>query len=63
MAKLLIKVSEKHGCGEPVGIARWRSIDTGEGDGVRGGLEAYFNVFERRMRERARLRERQVGME
>ena len=25
----------------------WRSIDTGEGNGMWGGLKAYLNVFKR----------------
>ena len=51
----LIKIREKHRCGESVDGAGWGSIDTGEGDGVWSALERYLNVLKRGMRERERL--------
>ena len=55
MIEKLIEIRKKHGCGEFVNGAGWRSIDTGEGDGVWGGFVRYLYVFEGRMRERERL--------
>ena len=59
----MVKVSPKHGCGEIVGGARWRTIDTGEGGGVWNGFVGHLGMFKGRMRERKRLWERQKWLQ